>query len=160
MKFDPQFITVDDFLAYWGFDLNDKLKGNDNSSNKVNVFLYRVEQRLMQWIDANTFRLLNYDNLTPYQLNQFKLALLEQAMYMWKNGDLGMDSGYDPERGKIVDRNDLTVLSICEPALNCIKNAGLYNQKIQNRKRYMRAGGLGMLNEGGIPRKPIDHVEE
>ena len=61
IKMTPQFVTADDFLTYWGIDLRERLKGNN--SNKADIFLKRIEDRLMKWIDANTFRVFNWDTL-------------------------------------------------------------------------------------------------
>lgn len=143
----PKFINSNDFLAYWGLNLEDKLRDDDNPSNKANTFLFRVEQRLMAWIDKNTFRVVDYNHLTPYQLEKFRFALLEQAMYMWRNGDLGQDSGYDQEKGIIVSADTLEEISVCKPALNYIVVSGIYNQKIQNRRRYMTGDAFGYIEK-------------
>ena len=79
MIMEPRFITPDDFENYWGLNLREKLKDNSNSSNKANIFLKRIEDRMISWIDANTFRVTTWDNLTDYQLEHFCIALLEQA---------------------------------------------------------------------------------
>ena len=136
MNFEPKFISASDFYDYWGIDLIEKLKNGGNASNKANIFLRRIENNVMAWIDANTFRNVHWDHLSDFQLEQFQYALLEQAMYVYRNSDISLDSGYDPEKGIIVDRGTLDSLIICTPALNFLKLAGLYNLNVTNRMRY------------------------
>lgn len=141
----PKFVTVDDFNNYWGKNLRALLSSNDNVSNQAETFLARVEDRLMNWIDNNTFRRLRYEDLTQYQLENFKKAILTQAMYTYKNGDLGLDSGYDMERGKIINREELVELEVCQAAINYLSNAGLFNLTLKNRRRYIRGwAGCGI----------------
>ena len=136
MNFEPKFISVSDFYDYWGIDLIEKLKNSGNPSNKANIFLRRTENNVMAWIDAKTFRNVHWDHLSDFQLEQFQYALLEQAMYVYRNSDISLDSGYDTEKGIIVDRETLDDLIICIPALNFLKIAGLYNLNVTNRVRY------------------------
>lgn len=138
MLMEPQFITPDDFENYWGINLREKLKNNSNPSNKANIFLKRVETRVMNWIDANTFRVTSWDNLTDFQLEHFRIALLEQAMYMYRNTDLALDSAYDPDKGFVAENARLKAIEICEPCLRELKLAGLYNLNLLNRTRYTR----------------------
>lgn len=136
MNMEPRFISSDDFYNYWGIDLIEKLKSSGNPSNKANIFLRRIENNLMSWIDANTFRNVSWYDLSDFQLENFKYALLEQAMYIYRNTDISLDSGYDPERGIIVERSTLDSITVCSTALNFLKTAGLYNLNVTNRLRY------------------------
>jgi hypothetical protein len=134
----PKFVTVDDFNNYWGMNLRSMLASNDSPSNQAESFLARVEDRLMNWIDNNTFRRIPYEKLLPKQLENFKKAIVTQAMYVYKNGDLGLDSGYDSERGVIVSQKDLNGLEVCQAAINYLSNAGLFNLVMKTRTRYVR----------------------
>ncbi len=136
----PRFVTVDDFKNYWGIDLRNVLRSNDNESNQADQFLARVEDRLMNWIDNNTFRRIKYEDLklNPRQYENWQKAILTQAMYMFKNGDLGMDSGYDSEKGIITTRGDLVQLEVCQAAIDYLSNAGLFNLVVKNRPRVLR----------------------
>lgn len=53
------------------------------------------------FIDAEFFRKVDeeYPNFTDYQKQHYQLALLEQAIYVFKNGDISVDSGYDYDEG-------------------------------------------------------------
>ena len=135
---EPKFITGDDYYNYWGVDLYSYLKDEDNVSNKVNIFLRHVETRLLTWIDSTTYRLYDWDELNEFQLEKLQLALLYQAKYMLRNGDTGLDSGYDPDKGPVVTKNYLDKIEICTPALDFLTTAGLNNHSIKNRKRKLR----------------------
>ena len=65
-----------------------------------------------------------------------KTAILEQALYVFKNGDLSIDSGYDPQRGTTIEKNDLMRREISTQAIDILKNAGLFNQNVANKRRY------------------------
>ena len=136
---EPKFINPSDFYNYWGIDLNAALKSDNNVSNKANTFLKIVEDRLMAWVDANTARNFKWDELWDYEwaLEHFQKALLEQAMYMYRNSDILMDSGYDPDSGIIAKREDLLKIAISESAINLLKVGGIFNQVMSNRKRYL-----------------------
>ena len=151
IKMEPQFVSPEDFLNYWGVDLNSKLKSNSNDSNKANIFLKRVEDRLMSWIDANTFRIISWDilrgdynkyrddkerEIAEKQKDAWRLAILTQAMYIFKNSEIGLDSGYDPEKGIVAKKDDLSAIEICQSAIDYIKVAGLYNHVVTNRIRH------------------------
>ena len=137
MNVKPKFVSPGDFENYWGEGLYN-LKSNDNASGKEEIFLRRVENRLLSWIDANTFRVTKWEELEPWQIEHLQIAILEQAMYVYRNSDLIQDSGYDPEKGKIVDYSYIESIEVCSAAIREIKIAGLYNQVIKNRRRYFR----------------------
>lgn len=137
LRMEPKFVTPDDFENYWGINLNAELKG-DNYSNKADKFLLRIENRLMNWLNANTFRICDWDNLTDFQLENLQLAILEQAMYVYKNSDLALDSGYDPDSGIIADYEKINSIAICQPAIDYLKTAGLFNLRVRNKRRYTR----------------------
>lgn len=147
----PMFITVDEFDNYWSVNLRDMLRTSANESNQAEMFLARVERRLMAYIDNNTFRRYKYEELCGHQLNAFKEAIVLQAMYVYKNGDIGMDSGYDAERGLVAKRAELVELSVCQDAIDVLANAGLWNMSMKNRPRKFGGDilyGLGLTGSG------------
>lgn len=135
IDFKPKYVTVDDFNNYWGVDLREMIRSYGNDSYKAENFLFSTETKLMGWINANTFRRKDWNQLNPYQLQQFQLAILEQAMYRLKNGDIALDSGYDPDKGIIADNGKLSKLKVSTDAIQFLQNAGLYNLVIKNRPR-------------------------
>ena len=146
----PQYVTGDMFLNYTGVNLEEKLRNDDNISNKVDIFLFRVEKRLKSWIDKRTFRVVHWNALNSFQLEQFQFAILEQAQYIWKYGDISLDPGYDQERGIVASKAQLEDLAVCEPAINFLVEAGLFNLKIKNRKRWMNGDTFGIIGERAV----------
>lgn len=138
----PKFIDANQFLEYTGIDLSAALKDNDNPSAKVESFLGRVELRVMSWVDKNTFRVKDWESLTNYQLRMFRYALLEQAAYMFRNGDIAQDSGYDQERGVVAEKRMLQEITVCQPCIDFLIQAGLFNATIKNRRRFMHENVL------------------
>ena len=90
----------------------------------------------MSYIDAETYRVFSYSNLTPTQLENFQKAIIEQVEYVLRNGDLFTDSGYDPEEGQKIEWGKLYDITISKTTINYLKNAGLYNKVIINRRRF------------------------
>ena len=136
----PQFVTVDEFNNYWGVNLREKIKSGANQSNGPEMFLMRCERKLMSYIDHHTFRRFKYEELSGNQLDAFKEAIIIQAMYNYKQGDIGMDSGYDMERGIVASRAELDELALCQDAINVLSNAGLWNLVMKNRPRKFGGG--------------------
>lgn len=143
-RLEPKFITVDDYNNYWGENLRDMLRsyGGDDSY-AAERFLAQVELKLMRWIDTRTYRRLRYEDLKGEQLLNWQYALVEQAKYMFKNGDLGLDSGYDPERGVVADSTTLNTLRVGNTVIDFLSQAGLFNLTVKNRPRYPHSGDPG-----------------
>lgn len=123
-----KYITADDFLQFAGDDLQGNLMDNDNPSDKVNAFIYRVETRIEAYLDANFHRNINYEypQFTDYQKEHYKLALLEQCLYIAKNGDISVDSGYEQEQGVVATRDMLKTLFIAPNAKTHLLLCGLW----------------------------------
>lgn len=146
----PQFVRPEDFLNYYGINLNERLKSNANISNKADTFLKRIEDRLMSWVDANSFRDFHWEELrndyqeTDEYRQRFKKeqkelwqkAILAQAMYVFRNSEIGFDSGYDPGKGIIAEKQTLDEIEICRIAIDFLKEAGILNHVVKNRLRY------------------------
>jgi len=90
------------------------LPNGDNESGKVAAYLTRIENRLEAWINANYFYNVTqfWETLNNNQKEQYKYALLEQAYYVLRMGDISVDSGYDKERGIIAGRSTINELSV------------------------------------------------
>lgn len=137
-----KYITAQDFLEYTGIDLNVELKDDDNPSNKVNAFLYRIENRMSNFIASFFYK--DIDNLflkfSDFQKLHYKFALIEQALYVLKNGDISVDSGYDFESNKVVvKKEDIENRIIGLNAKAELLRIGVWNRKITNVGRW----GLG-----------------
>lgn len=142
MTFKSQYITADDIKNYAGIDLNYELHDDDNPSNKVNAFLFRLETRMRSYLDANYHQDIDrlYPTLSEHQKEHYKLALIEQAIYIVRNSDISVDSGYDPSVGIVADRGKLKELSLAPNAKEHLMVCGVLTRKI--RRGSNMAGGI------------------
>lgn len=142
MEIKSKYITPEDFLAYTGINLLEELKDDDNPSNKANAFLFRVENRLESYISAYLYKDMNkeFSNFSDFQKLHYKYAIIEQALYVLKNGDISVDSGYDFESNKVVIKKaELEQRIIGINAKNELMRIGIWNRNIRNVGRW----GLG-----------------
>ncbi len=143
-RLEPKFITVDDYNNYHGENLREILRSHGgNDSYEAERFLAETELKLMAWIDRHTCRRLRYCDLNPRQKYFWQLALVTQAKYRILNGDLGLDSGYDQERGEIIDSKRLENLKVSDDVIDYLSNSGLFNLTVKNLPRYPHGGGPG-----------------
>lgn len=133
-----KWVTLEDFKNYYGEDLSAICDFDGNVSNGANLFLMRVENRLITWIDANTFRIYPWDKLTDYQTECLQTAILMQANYIIRNSDLTYDSGYDPDRGEIMSMEKISSIEINRASIEELKKCGLYNHKVHSLPRFPR----------------------
>lgn len=137
MEIKSKYITEEEFKQYTGIDLSSELKDDDNPSNKVQAFLCRIEVRMATFLDSNFHRNVDfeYPNFSDYQKYHYKLALLEQGLYVFKNGDISVDSGYDPEKGIVISSEDKKKIIISENCKEHLILCGLWCRKIKSRTR-------------------------
>lgn len=121
MEIRTKYITPDDFKDYFGIDLEAEMKDSGNPSNTAIAFIKRVEDRLASFIDSKFFRNVDreYPNFTDYQKEHYALALLEQALYVYRNGDISVDSFLDYENGEKASNDTIDKKKI---APNCREN--------------------------------------
>ena len=135
MQLLTKYITADEFREYTGIDLAEELKDTSNASDKVNAFLKRIEDRMETYLNAHFFKNVNeiYPCFTDIQKYHYKLALIEQAYYVFKNGDISTDSGYDPERGIIASKHARTEITIAPNSKEHLQMTGLWTGHIGYR---------------------------
>lgn len=123
-----KYITLDDFKAFSGIDLREEL----GTEEKACAFLVRLETRLASYCDANFNKNVDrqYPCFTDYQKYHYKLALLEQGIYIFKNSDISVDSGYDLDRGEVISREKIVQLSIAPNCKNELLLCGIWNRNI------------------------------
>jgi hypothetical protein len=136
MRTEPRFVKESDYNNYTGKNLKSILDPNSEIQNACNLFLLQIENRLMTKVDNMSFRTRSWDNLTPLQKEKMQLAIIEQAEYTLRNGDLFTDSGYDIEKGEIIPAEKLRQIEVCGMALEYLQSCGLLNKNIKNRYRY------------------------
>lgn len=157
MEFKTRYITADEFKQYFGIDLQIELPNGDNESGKVAAYLTRIENRLEAWINANYFYNVTqfWETLNNNQKEQYKYALLEQAYYVLRMGDISVDSGYDKERGIIAGRSTINELSVAPNAMLHLENGGFLNTRIVKRGGYYQGGVANsqVVSGGGVGQK-------
>ena len=136
MEIKTKYITKEDFKEYTGIDLMEELNDDSNPSNKADAFLFRVEVRMETFIQVYTYKKLEtcYRKFTDFQKLHYKYALLEQALYVFKNGDISVDSGYDIDTGIIAKKGDLKAITLSPNARDELVLCGLFDRHIKNKR--------------------------
>lgn len=129
MKLQTRYITADEFLQYTGINLREELNDTSNGSDKVNAFLKRTEDRMEAFLNAKFFKNVSdlYPEFSEFQKKHYKLALLEQAYYVFKNGDISSDSGYNQETLEIANQRKLRALAVAPNAIDHLRLTGLWS---------------------------------
>lgn len=127
-----KYITPDDFKNYWGIDLA-CLDDGDDPSNKKTRFIQRIEDRIAMIVDSSCFKQVDreYPAFSEYQKQHYKLALLEQAMYVFHSGDIQVDSGIDPERGVVITPEQIAKTVLSPMAKRHLMLCGIWSKKIR-----------------------------
>ena len=78
-------------------------------------------------IDSDFYNNVAYrfQNFTNEQKEWYKLAIAEQALYMLKNGDLSLDSGYSKDKGSVATRNEINNIQISQETIRYLTRLGL-----------------------------------
>lgn len=129
MELQTKYITLDEFNQYFPeINLVEEL----GSRERALAFLKRWENRMESFIDASFNRNVDmlYPHFTDYQKEHYKLALLEQCLYIHRNSDLSTDSGYDTEKGEIENLGRLNARMIAPNAKRELILCGLWNRNI------------------------------
>ena len=112
-----KYITLDEFRQYSPeIDLVKELGTKENAL----AFLYKREVRLASFINAKFNKNIDmlYPCFTDYQKEHYKLALLEQCIYVHRNGELSTDSGYDIDEGEKCNLGNLQSKVVAPNAKN------------------------------------------
>lgn len=137
MSFQSIYITKDDFRNFSGIDLDAELDPGSNETNAANAFLFRIEERMHAYLDSNYYEDIDmlYPRMGEKSKRHYKMALLEQAIYVFRNSDISTDSGYDPEVGVKAKAGYLKYITLAPNAKEHLKLAGLLNRHIRNKGR-------------------------
>lgn len=144
MEVKTKYITPDDFKTYFGIDLDLEFKDLGNPSNSAKAFLMRIEDRMATFLDAEFYRRIDeeYPKFTDYQKYHYWRALLEQAIYVFKNGEISVDSGYDYEQGEKASNDTIVNKMIAPNAKQELLLCGLWCSKIKGSRYRGIWGGL------------------
>lgn len=134
MEFKSRYVNADEFRIYSGIDLAQSLGESTNPSDQVNAFIFRIETLLENWLIANFFiRMTNeYPKLKDSQKEFYKIALMEQMIYVLRNGDISTDSGYNMQNGKVATPEELRKITISRNTIDALTRAGLLTTKIRS----------------------------
>lgn len=143
MEIKTKYITADDFKEYFGIDLELELKNSANPSDTVNAFLKRIEDRIAIYLDAMFYRNVDeeYPEFSDLQKECYSKALLEQAIYVFRNGDLSVDSGVDYDRGEVLSNDTINKKIIAPNCKMYLLKCGLWNRTF----RKTHNAGIGGL---------------
>lgn len=132
-----KYITIDELRQYAQIDLVEEL----GSKEAALGFIKRIEDRIATWLDVDYFQRVDqlYGEFSDYQKEHYKLALLEQCIYVFRNGDISTDSGYEPDAGEKSNINTLKNIKIAPNAMDNLIICGLVNREIY--KRWGFGGG-------------------
>lgn len=124
-----RFITPEEFTQYKGIDL--KLVLNDHNAER---FIMNVEDDLDNFLTTRIGKdmgwIYKHYKLTDEQKLLFKKAVIEQVYYVFRNGDIRSDSGYDPDFGKRADQKYLNSIAVGPKAVGYLQKAGIWTLHI------------------------------
>lgn len=129
---EPIYVSKQDYYDFSGIDLAIELKGSnyDNVSDVVDIFLSRVEQWCLEYLEFRfrvtptepTYRNTSTEEDVPiFNSNAFKKGVLHQIDYLRKNGDLSIQAAGESRK-------------LAPNALMSWHNAGMANIAHKNPK--------------------------
>ena len=132
LKTAPIYVSEDDFNNWTGKSLSAEL--NDNTTPER--FLRDAEDDVLTFINLQSWRpishLIRANWFTDEQMYALKAAILEQADYMFYNGDAYKNSGLDPD-GKRLDRDDLNRVAISQRTIDRLIETGVMTLVLHGR---------------------------
>lgn len=136
MEVKTKYITPDDFKLYFGIDLEEEYKDEANPSNSANAFIMRVEDKIDAILNGSFNRNVDseYPHFSDYQKVRYQKALLEQAYYDYKNGDIARDSGYDLEKGEVASHGTIRSKTLAVLTIENLEACGLWCSKIKQSR--------------------------
>lgn len=133
MTLQTKYITLDEFDEYFPeIHIRKALGGEQNAL----AWLKRIEDRMHTYIDSNFNRDIDraYPQFTQNQKYHYKRALLEQGIYIFRNSDISVDSGYDPEKGEIMNIDRMKKIKIAPNAYEELRLCNLTNRQLPPRE--------------------------
>lgn len=133
MALQTKYITLDEFTQYFP---EIPLVRSLGSEEKALAFLKRIEDRLSSFINGafNRNIEIEYPVFSEFQKEHYKLALLEQVLYVFKNGDISADSGYDPDTLAMIDRKKLKGITISPNTIDHLRECGIWNRNLRSSR--------------------------
>lgn len=133
MRTTAQFVSLDDFETYTGINLRKDLRDGVNADK----FLRDCEDALINYANLQSWRPINKfiaeHYYTKEQMTALREAILIQAAYTYQNGNLLMNSGIDPERGRVFGENERRENAIADPAMDKLRMSGILRTRAPAR---------------------------
>lgn len=123
-------ISPNDFLLYTGINLDIELADLDDASNKVNRAIILWTDRIYDLMRQSARKIPEDKDLSEFQVISIKRAICEYGMYYLKNGDLMRQSGFDEDKGKLLDRVDIERLQYPSSCYDILRKAGLIRRSL------------------------------
>lgn len=143
-----KYVHPEDYIALFNVDLNDILPDGANPSNKAEIFLGMCEDVVTNFINSNFAYTVEgqYPTFSDFQKEHWKKAILWEAHYLLKNGELHNRSGFEEGRGFIATQEQIND-AICAPETKQnLVQCGLWNTHISSRGVIM--GGFYSGTDG------------
>lgn len=124
-----QYITLDEFQELFP-EIN--VVADFGSQEKALAFLKRIEMRMETFLASNFHKNIGreFARFNDFQKQHYKQALLEQCIYIYKNSDITVDSGYDLDKGVIANIETIKKLKIAPNAKEELVLCGLWSRHI------------------------------
>ncbi len=127
-------ITQQEFLEYTGINLEIELPDLDDGSNKVDRTISLWTRRVYREMQKASSRPIPKDEeLTETQEQAIKEAICEYGEYYLKNGDLYRQSGFNEDKGKLIDASDLEKIKFPTQILDILRTSGLIRRNLSPR---------------------------
>ena len=135
MILQTKYITLDEFDEY--FPEVGPIRVAMGGEQNALAWLKRIEDRMETFINSNFNRNIEeeYPVFTQNMKEHYKKALLEQAIYIFRNSDISVDSGYDPDKGEVMNLDRLKKIALAPNALNHLRMCGLTNRLLTYRTK-------------------------
>lgn len=135
MTLQTKYVTLDEFDEY--FPEVGPIRQALGGEEKAQAWLKRIEDRMEVFLNSNYNRNIEkeWPVFTENMKEHYKKALLEQSIYIFRNSDITVDSGYDPEKGEVMNIGRLKNIMLAPNAVDHLRMCGLTNRQLLNLRQ-------------------------
>lgn len=120
-------ISKEEYLNYTGRNLEIELQDLDDGANKV-------ERTIKLWTNrvySHITRPIPDDNkMSDYQKQCIKDAICEYGEYYLKNGDLYRLSGFDEDKGQLINHQEINKIKFPQVCIDLLRQCGLIRSNL------------------------------
>ena len=125
IKIKAEYVSPEDLKTYCGLDLYEELGGNITPD----FFMRDREDEIIRYVNIQSWRPISLwikrNKYNPEQMDGLRTAILEQAKYVFENGDVLANNGIDPEQGVKFGTHERREASISPKAIDILKMNGI-----------------------------------